>query len=171
MKKKGKNKCLVLFLFAVYMVLLVWIIIFKLQFSISELDTVRKINLIPFSYDKESGTGFHLKEVLENVAIFVPFGIYLSMLKSSSRSEKINIFLVISASLILEVTQYILAVGRTDVTDLLTNTCGGIIGIFLYWLAIKIFGSRKRIDFIITILATIVTIVIVGMLALLLVAN
>ena len=49
-KKAGLN-CLVPFLFAVYLILLVWIILFKLQLSIHELDRIRSINLIPFYYD------------------------------------------------------------------------------------------------------------------------
>ena len=39
-KKVGLN-CLVQFLFAVYLILLVWIILFKLQLSIHELDRIR----------------------------------------------------------------------------------------------------------------------------------
>lgn len=78
-KKRAGINCLVPFLFAVYMVLLVWIILFKLQLSIHDLDTVRNINLIPFHYENEIGMNFHLKEVLENIGIFIPFGIYLCM--------------------------------------------------------------------------------------------
>ena len=40
---------------------LVWIILLKLQFSLQDLDTGRSVNLIPFYYDKEIGTAFHLK--------------------------------------------------------------------------------------------------------------
>ena len=56
--KKEPNKrinYLVPFLFAIYIALLVWIILLKLQFSINELDTIRKINLIPFHYDNGIG--------------------------------------------------------------------------------------------------------------------
>ena len=67
---KGKQKFLVSVLFLIYLALLVWIILFKLQFNINDLDTVRSINLIPFYYDKEIGTVFHLKEVFENLLIF-----------------------------------------------------------------------------------------------------
>ena len=77
---KGKQKFLVSVLFLIYLALLVWIILFKLQFNINDLDTVRSINLIPFYYDKEIGTVFHLKEVFENLLIFVPMGIYLSLI-------------------------------------------------------------------------------------------
>lgn len=57
-KKRAGINCLVPFLFAVYMVLLVWIILFKLQLSIHDLDTVRNINLIPFHYENEIGMNF-----------------------------------------------------------------------------------------------------------------
>ncbi len=77
---KRKSNCLATILFLIYLALLVWIILFKLQFSISDLDKVRSINLIPFHYDKKVGTAFHLTEVLENFLIFVPMGIYLQML-------------------------------------------------------------------------------------------
>ena len=77
---KRKSNCLATILFLIYLALLVWIILFKLQFSISDLDKVRSINLIPFHYDKEIGAAFHLTEVLDNFLIFVPMGIYLQML-------------------------------------------------------------------------------------------
>lgn len=169
-KQREKTNCLVPILFVIYMVLLVWIILFKMQFSFSELETFRVINLIPFYYNNEIGIAFHLKEVLENVAIFIPLGIYLSMIKFRM-SFKVKVLLVFAASLALEVFQYILAVGRTDITDLITNTCGGIIGICFYWLAVKIFRTQKRVDFIITILAIVVTVVVVGALVILVIAN
>ena len=50
MKRKRKFGVSVLFL--IYLALLVWIILFKLQFNINDLDTVRNINIIPFYYDK-----------------------------------------------------------------------------------------------------------------------
>ena len=80
---KRKSNCFVTILFLIYLALLVWIILFKLQFSISDLDKIRSINFIPFHYDKEIGAAFHLTEVLENFLIFVPMGIYLQMLLPS----------------------------------------------------------------------------------------
>lgn len=172
MKKKQNERInyIVPFLFLIYLVLLVWIVLFKLQFSISEIDAIRQINLIPFHYDNEIRIELHLKEVLENVAIFIPFGIYLSML-SDARYLKAMVFLISVVSLVLEVVQYILAIGQTDITDLLTNTCGGALGIFLYWLSKKIFRSKRHADLVLTIMAAIVTIVVGGMLIILLIAN
>lgn len=172
MKKKecDKTTCLIPILFIIYIVLLAWIILFKLQFSISQLDTVRSINLIPFYYKNEVNLTFHLKEVIENIAIFVPFGIYLCMFKHEP-GLKIKVVILIVASLILETTQYIMAIGRTDITDLITNICGGLIGIGLHWLLVKIVSSERKADFIITILASVVTIMVVGSLAAILILN
>ncbi len=40
-------------------------------------------------------------------------------------------------------SQYILAVGATDITDLLTNTFGGVVGILLYWGLSRLFDTKK----------------------------
>ena len=83
MKKKEKVNYTVPILFLLYLVLLIWIILFKLQFFIRDLDQVRQINLIPFYYEHE--VTFHATEVLQNVLIFMPFGIYLCLLLPKSR--------------------------------------------------------------------------------------
>ena len=101
MKRKRKFGVSVLFL--IYLALLVWIILFKLQFNINDLDTVRKINIIPFYYDKEIGVDFHIKEVLENLLIFVPMGIYLQMLLFKSKSY-LKLLIIAGISLLLEIT-------------------------------------------------------------------
>lgn len=170
MSKKEKPSFLVPLLFAIYMVLLVWIIVFKLQFSISELDTCRSINLIPFYYDNEVGVRFHVTEVLENIAIFAPLGIYLCMLKHEPRFF-IKMMFILGTSLALEVLQYIFAIGRSDITDLLTNTCGGILGIVIYLVLAKLFRSRNRANKVIIVIASIVTVLVTGGLAVLLIAN
>lgn len=170
-KRKGAYRSyFVPVLFAIYMVLLVWIILFKLQLSIFELEKIRGINLIPFYYENEVRMNFHLKEVIQNALIFIPLGIYLCMLKHSL-SFKTKLFIILLTGSLLEIFQYILAVGRTDITDVITNTCGGIIGIGLYGLAVKIFHGKKEADKIITIFAVIVTVVVVGGLSILLILN
>ena len=44
-RKKAGINCLVPFLFAVYLILLVWIILFKLQLSVNELDRIMTMRL------------------------------------------------------------------------------------------------------------------------------
>ena len=166
MKKKSYYIASILFL--LYLVLLIWIILFKLQFSITALDRVREINLIPFYYKEE--ISFHATEVLENVLIFVPFGIYLCLVFQRSRLRSKLLFIA-GMSMLLEVCQYVLAGGRSDITDLITNISGGLIGIFLYNTVVRLFHNQRRIDQIIIISATIVTVVVGGGLLFLLAVN
>ena len=74
-------------------------------------------------------------------------------------------------SLLLEICQYVLAIGRSDITDLITNICGGLFGIILYKAAIRLFRNKKRVDQVIIISAAIVTVIVGGGLLLLLAAN
>ena len=140
MKKKEKINYTVPILFLLYLALLIWIILFKLQFSILDLDRVREINLIPFYYEHE--VTFHATEVLQNVLIFMPFGIYLCLLLPKSRFG-VKVLLISVVSLLLEICQYVLAIGRSDITDLITNICGGLFGIILYKAAIRLFRNKK----------------------------
>jgi glycopeptide antibiotics resistance protein len=162
---KRKSNCLATILFLIYLALLVWIILFKLQFSISDLDKVRSINLIPFHYDKEVGA-----EVLENFLIFVPMGIYLQMLLPRTKLY-VKFMLIAGTSFLLETMQYILAVGRSDITDVLTNTAGGLLGLAVYSMAARLIGNRIKANRLFSILAGIVSVVVIGLLGFLLFAN
>jgi len=157
-------------LFLIYLALLVWIVLFKLQFSIHDLDTVRSINLIPFYYDKDVGTAFHLKEVLENLLLFVPMGIYLQMLLSKWRFHG-KLIIIAGTSLLLEMVQYVLAIGRSDITDLLTNTAGGFLGLALYCIVAWLLRKRERADKLFFVLAVIASVVVIGLLAFILLMN
>lgn len=168
MRRKSCQFMLVLFL--IYLILLVWIILFKLQFSIHDLDMVRSVNFIPFYYDKEIGTEFHLKEVFENLLIFVPMGIYLQMLLPKGRLHG-KLAVIAGTSLLLETAQYVLAIGRSDITDLLTNTTGGLLGLALYCIIARLLRNRERADKLFLVLAVIASVIVIGLLALLLFLN
>ena len=151
-------------LFIVYIIILTWIILFKLQFDISSLETMnlRSINLVPFAGSLIINNRVDISEIILNVAIFVPFGIYVCMLKEewSFIKKVIPIFIT---SLAFETLQYIFALGASDITDLIGNTLGGIIGLS------KIF--KNNTIKIINVLALIVTIIVVLFLGLVIFAN
>lgn len=157
-------------LFIVYIIILTWIILFKLQFDISSLETMnlRSINLIPFAGSLIINNRVDISEIILNVAIFVPFGIYVCMLKEewSFIKKVIPIFIT---SLVFETLQYIFALGASDITDLIGNTLGGIIGIAVFMLLSKIFNNNTIK--IINVLALIVTIIVVLFLGLVIFAN
>lgn len=167
---KRKSNYLVIALFLVYLTLLAWIILFKLQFSISDLDKIRSVNLIPFHYDKEIGAAFHFKEVLENVLIFLPMGIYLQMLLPKLQFHT-KLILIAGTSLLLETAQFVLAVGRSDITDVLTNTAGGFLGLVVYSMIARLLGNKVKTDKLLSIVALIASVIVIGMLAFILIVN
>ena len=81
--------------------------------------------------------------------------------------KKISIAFFISFG--IEVLQFILAIGATDITDLIANTIGGVIGVGIFYLFNKIF-KNKAIN-ILTLLASTATLGLVGLLSILLLFN
>lgn len=161
--KKQRNLTMILFI--VYFCILIWILLFKMSFSFEELYKSRSINIIPFSGSVIVNGKFYINEIINNILVFIPVGIYTCMLKQEwSILKKVSVAFFIS--LAIEVLQLILSIGATDITDLIGNTIGGIIGIGIFYLFTKIF-KNKAIN-ILNILASIATIVLVGLLYILL---
>ena len=153
--KSERQNILTIILFIVYALLLTGVILFKLPFYSAEFsDGIRVINLIPLqgSFD---GNGVVWREIIQNILIFVPLGIYISMLKSKWSFVK-KILPIIGIAFAFEVIQFIFAMGRSDITDLLGNVLGGIIGIEIYALLYKILKCRTGL--IVNILALAVTV-------------
>lgn len=162
MKEKTKTKILL----GIYFLLLVWIILFKLSFSFSDLETLRSINLIPFYYSNQ--TSFHLSEVMDNVLIFIPLGILLKML--NIENKKI-IFLGFILSFTLETMQFILSIGASDITDIITNTIGTIVGLFLYLILEKCLKDKTKTNQILNILGIIGSVLFIFLILLLIIGN
>ena len=130
-------------LFTMYIFLVIWIILFKLAISIDQLPQFRSINLIPFYYPNK--TTYQIREVLDNLIIFIPFGLYLKL------------------------SQYIFCIGASDITDLITNTTGALVGVGIYFLLKKIF--KDKTNKIILTLASIVTFLFVSLIMIILINN
>ncbi len=111
-----------------------------------------------------------MKEVRDNVLIFIPFGILLSMLAPRMNLRN-KFFIIFGTSLVLETMQFVLSIGSTDITDVITNTLGGIIGIALYALLLKVVKNKQKIDTVISVVAGIVTVLFLGLMAVLLLSN
>jgi glycopeptide antibiotics resistance protein len=158
MLKSEKRNALTIVLFAVYMLLLTGIILFKLPFRGGLSDGVRVINLIPFGGSFDENGNLILREIIDNILIFAPPGVYISMLKNDSPFVK-KALPIIGLSLMFEVTQFVFAIGRSDITDVIDNMLGGIIGIGIYALLLKIFKGRTVA--IVNVLALIVTVCVV----------
>ena len=166
--KNNRQRNLTRILFAIYFLILVWILLFKMSFSLDELYKSRSINLIPFMGSVIVNGRIYINEIIDNILVFIPLGIYICMLKEDwSILRKISVGFFISLG--IEVLQFILAIGATDITDLIGNTLGGIIGIGVFYLFSKLF--KNKTNKIINTLALIATILLVSMISILLLAN
>jgi glycopeptide antibiotics resistance protein len=134
--QKGKRDTLTIALFVLYLLGLIWLILFKLQFSVPVMEQGRITNLIPFRWANAS-------EIKNNVLAFVPFGIYSSILKRNWSFAK-KLLATVAVTLTFEIIQFAFAIGRTDITDVLSNTLGGIIGIGLYTLLLKFLKGKAN---------------------------
>jgi glycopeptide antibiotics resistance protein len=136
-----KRNHLTTILCAIYLLLLAGVVLFKLPFYSPSLDGVRVLNLIPLqgSFDENGALG--LSEIVSNVLLFIPSGVYVCLLKNEWSFTR-KILPVIGLTVAFEVAQFIFAIGRSDSTDILGNTLGGVIGIGIYALSSRIFGNR-----------------------------
>jgi glycopeptide antibiotics resistance protein len=142
-KKSGTRGALTLLLFVIYALLLVGVILFKFPFQYQLTGSGRELNLIPFADTYTDHSGLEIGEVIENVLIFVPLGIYVSMLRSEWSFGK-RTLIIAATSVAFETIQFAFAIGRADITDVLCNTFGGIAGIGLYALSANLLKSRAN---------------------------
>lgn len=152
----------------IYFIILTWVIVFKMRTDFEGFAGFRSINLIPFQASVIINGRIDMSEIYLNIFAFVPFGIYISILKEKWNflQKTLPIFLI---SLAYETTQYILAVGVSDITDLMGNTCGGMAGILIYWLLSKLLKDNtiKAVN----ILAVIGTVFLTALMGVLIVFN
>lgn len=168
--KNNKQKKLTIGLFIVYFLVLTWIILFKMNFSFEDLVSPRSINLIPFGDSMIVNDRIDIKEIIYNMIVFIPFGIYVCMITDKWSVLK-KILSIAGVSLSYEVLQFIFAIGAFDITDLVGNTFGGVVGIAIYYFISKLFKSNQKMNKLLNIIALILTILIVLFLTLLIVVN
>lgn len=111
-----RQKWLTALLFVIYSTVLIWIILFKMQFSLQDISTIRYVNVIPFDKPMVTNGKINYSEMYLNALVFAPFGMYLAMLKPKW-STLIKLMVITVVSLSFEVLQYIFMIGSSDSTD------------------------------------------------------
>lgn len=132
-----------------YLVVLIRIVLFK-QVALYNLFAAigsmeRTISIIPFKslldmINNNISVTRILENILGNIAIFIPFGLLLPIVQKD-KSKKIILYGLITSALI-EIIQYVFALGSSDIDDLMLNTLGTVIGYLLY----KIIHKKARAD-------------------------
>lgn len=165
MKREQK---LTLVLSVIYLILLTWIILFKTQFSFSALGHYRSINLIPFGASVITNGTVDLDEILNNLIVFIPVGLYLGMLQPAWSFGR-QVLPILGLSLCYEAAQYLFAIGASDITDVITNTSGGIVGLLLLMVFRKFL--QEKTGRVLSRLALAATILLIGFFVLVLAVN
>lgn len=151
-----KLRICLLGMFIIYIILLFRITLFK-QASLFNLFAAngtgeRSLSLIPFgSVFKMIHTGISASRIAENIfgniLLFFPFGVIFPVLSAkadadvdanaagiikSPREEKKTLTAALALSFFIEISQLLLALGVTDIDDLLFNVLGAYMGYLLY---------------------------------------
>ncbi|MBR0091223.1 MAG: VanZ family protein [Lachnospiraceae bacterium] len=140
-----------LFIKTVMYVYLAFVLFFTLMPIITSLPFVfnhpYEVHLIPFD-DYVNGRGDFMRQIILNVVMTVPFGLLFPLTqKRSKRSLAITALATFLLSLTIEVLQPFINDFRSfDVTDLITNTLGGVVGYGCFAIIRPVVdrGNRKR---------------------------
>ena len=124
--------------------------------------------MIPFGGSVIANGKVDFDEIINNAIVFIPVGAYFSLLFKNKSALK-AIGSVFGISFVYEIIQFIFAIGASDITDLITNTTGVLVGVGLYYLLKKIF--KEKTNKIILVLASIITILFVSLIVIILVNN
>ncbi|WP_187355282.1 VanZ family protein [Paenibacillus tengchongensis] len=104
-----------------------------LQYNLEPLRTIK----LYFNLDNGVSYGYRLVNLLGNVAVFVPFGFLLPLVRGRLRSiVRLTLYSVLWI-LLLECLQMLLHVGSFDIDDLLLNLLG-------VWIGYALLGFAKR---------------------------
>ena len=142
------QKIVVWVLLALYMLALIWLIVFKANRDLLLYGGEPEYRQIAFSLY------FNGAETLLNVAAFAPLGLFLA-LQADKRRFVLHGIVCLLVSFAFECVQYIRMLGTSDLTDLITNTLGGMLGILLYAALARVLGEKaKKILFWLAIPAT-----------------
>ncbi len=89
-------------------------------------------NFIPFKeiFRYQIGSKVFIKNILGNIILFIPFGVFVSYIMKTRKAHPILIISLITSS-VIEFTQ--LKIGRTfDIDDIILNVVGGFTGFLMY---------------------------------------
>jgi glycopeptide antibiotics resistance protein len=127
-------KALSVVLFVAYLLLLAYLTLASKYYG-REVEH-RSINIIPLRTIIEYSTsGYNAiaitTNLLGNIAAFMPMGFLLPIVFSKLNRIRKVIYVSFISALLIELMQYILRVGASDIDDVILNVLGAVLG---YWI-------------------------------------
>lgn len=133
-KREGKDKLLAKTLMYVY---LGFVLFFTLMPIITSLPFIfshpyKAMNLTPF-IDVSYGRGDFVRQIVLNVIMMIPFGFLLPLIKKGKTNFIEVVVCTFLLSFAIEIIQPLMSdIRMSDITDIITNVTGGMIGYVLY---------------------------------------
>ena len=133
-KSKGRDVLLVNTLLYIYLSFVLYFtlmpIIAALPFLLNH--PYKPMNLVPF-IDVTMGRVDFLRQIVLNVIMTVPFGFLFPLTRNRTAQFGRTVFFCFLMSLCIELLQPLINGFRTaDITDVITNVTGGVLGYVLY---------------------------------------
>ncbi|WP_085521162.1 VanZ family protein [Tuberibacillus sp. Marseille-P3662] len=130
-------------IFFTYIAILLYLTLFTYNYYVYG----KSVNLVVFDSIKlmlDSGNPWlMIKNILGNVALFVPFGLLVPLIFKSVRPFIISFIIAFGSSLLIEAMQFEFAKRIFDIDDILLNTIGAVLG----WILFKILYGLYRLVF------------------------
>lgn len=133
-RRRGRD---ILFINTVMYIYLSFVLYFTLMPVITSLPFLLNhpytpMNMVPF-IDVSLGRGDFLRQVILNVVMTIPFGILFPLTQNGAGKFSRTVCFCFLMSLGIEILQPLLHGSRSsDITDVITNVAGGILGYGLY---------------------------------------
>lgn len=144
-----RKKLLLKSIFVFYLATLFEITTLRGYYNLFELDHsdlfMGKWQLVPLYYTfrgLQVGWWEFIYPFFGNILWFIPLGLLLPLVYSKIRSINVIVIIVLAVSLSIEVIQWILNTGISDIDDIIFNLIGGLIGYFLAMKIIKVKGEN-----------------------------
>ena len=155
--KEKINKPLLISAFSLFIFILVWVVLLKCvgvardQNIVWIGEALPKLNvyerfMYQFRFGTESTIGINnLEDNIENLIVFIPFGLFLPLLNHKNFS--CNLLISFLVSFLIEIIQLITGLGGFELIDLVTNPMGYSVG-YLFYLLIKRFLTPQVVNYI-----------------------
>lgn len=114
------------------------------------------------------------KEIADLVEIYLKnenYTVYKYYSSKKVLENKKIIFLGFILSFTLETMQFIFSIGASDITDIITNTIGTIVGLFLYLILEKCLKDKTKTNQILNVLGMIGSVLFIFLILLLIIGN
>lgn len=85
-----------------------------------------------------------MKHIFLNMALFMPFGFLLPHIDLDDITCPLLFSLLLT--ILIETTQMMLNLGQADLTDIVANVLGGVLGYVVYWLLGRWGGAEEDVD-------------------------